>query len=380
MTPRERMQKAMTMQKPDRVPLMCQFSIGFMNQQLKETKITPMELWHDADKFAEALIRLRGRFDFDGILIGIHGHDSSWRSKIKQLEIVDGIEKATFDDRVETYVDDDLPVGSFFKPREKSIDDVNPREIPEKLDYIAASKDCYVFLNGSDPYRIFDIVEEKTDGLYSLHGEVTSPLDYLLDLLGYENGLLAMMTNPEKAAKILGRFTVGVVNMSKGLAARKNVDAIKISSPFAGMGFMSPDFYRMFELPYLLQVVQAIKAEGKPTYVHTCGHINDRLEIMAEAGLSGLECLDPPPIGNVELGDAFKRIGDTMFIKGNIDSVNTLLNGTNASIEKDVTDRLKIGMKHKGFILSTACSIAPKVPTENIQFLSEIVSKFGVYK
>jgi len=56
MTPIERVLKAMNMEQPDRVPVMCQFSIGFMNQQLKETNITPMELWNDADKFAEALI------------------------------------------------------------------------------------------------------------------------------------------------------------------------------------------------------------------------------------------------------------------------------------------------------------------------------------
>ena len=69
MKPRERVLKAMNMEQPDRVPVMCQFSIGFMNQQLKETKITPMELWNDAEKYADALIYLRERFNFDGILV-----------------------------------------------------------------------------------------------------------------------------------------------------------------------------------------------------------------------------------------------------------------------------------------------------------------------
>jgi len=36
MTSRERVMKAMSMEHPDRVPLMYQFSIGFMNQQLKK--------------------------------------------------------------------------------------------------------------------------------------------------------------------------------------------------------------------------------------------------------------------------------------------------------------------------------------------------------
>ena len=56
MTPRERILTAMNMQTPDRVPLMCQFSFVFMNQQLKNTGITPMEFWLDAEKYAMGLV------------------------------------------------------------------------------------------------------------------------------------------------------------------------------------------------------------------------------------------------------------------------------------------------------------------------------------
>ncbi|MBS3771760.1 MAG: hypothetical protein KGY69_16030, partial [Bacteroidales bacterium] len=75
MLSRTRVLKAMGLDTPDRVPSMSQFSIGFMNHQLKETEITPMELWLDVDKYAEALLFLREKFDFDGILVSIHGHD-----------------------------------------------------------------------------------------------------------------------------------------------------------------------------------------------------------------------------------------------------------------------------------------------------------------
>jgi hypothetical protein len=351
-----------------------------MNQQLKETDITPMELWYDADRYAEALLWLRDRFGFDGILVSIHGHYPDWREKIVMLESDGGVETATFKDRVERFVDDDLLVGTFFEAREKSLEEVDPESIPEQLDYIPASKGCYIFIDRRDPYRIFDILEERTKGMYSLHGEVTSPLDYLLDLLGYENGLLAMITEPEKVNRILEKFTVGVVRMTREMAAHKSVDAIKVSSPFAGMGFISPEFYRQFELPYLARVADAIREFGKTGYVHTCGHIHDRLEIIAESGIPGLECLDPPPIGNVELEDAFRRIGDKMFIKGNIDSVNSLLEGTDKSIRADVGEIMRTGMANKGFILSTACSISPMVPKENIQILARIAEEAGYYR
>ena len=41
-----------------------------------------------------------------------------------------------------------------------------------------------------------------------------------------------------------------------------------------------------------------------PVYTHTCGAIGDRLDLLVECGVSGIECLDPPPLGNVDLSEA----------------------------------------------------------------------------
>lgn len=379
MRPSDRVNLAMHLQHSDRVPSMSQFSVGFMNQQLKDTDITPAELWLDADRYAEALIILRERFQFDGILVSIHGHDEDWRDKILEVGSHNGMEVLTFEDRLETYLDDDLPMGDYFKSRQQDIDLIDVSKISTTLDYIPASKGCYIFIDPQQPFRIFDILASKLGGEFSIHGEITSPLDYLLDLLGYEQGLLAMVTHGEKVLQILEQFTLGVENLAGEMAAHPTVDAIKISSPFAGMGFISPEYYRQFELPFLTRVVDAIQARGIPAYVHTCGHINDRLEIIAESGAKGLECLDPAPIGNVELDDAFKRVGKQMFIKGNVDSVHTLLNGDEATIREDLRHRIEIGKQNKGFILSTACSIAPGVPAEKVKLLSHMARNYGQY-
>ena len=160
----------------------------------------------------------------------------------------------------------------------------------------------------------------------------------------------------------------------------KKIDAVKISSPFAGKGFISPGFYREFVLPFESQVIKAVKDEGKFVYLHTCGHIGDRLELMKESGASGLECLDPPPVGDVELNEAVNKIGNDLFIKGNIDSVNILLKGTEAEIVSDVRNRIKAGKTGKGFILSTACSIAPNVEKDRIKLLLDLVNEFGWYE
>jgi uroporphyrinogen decarboxylase len=101
--------------------------------------------------------------------------------------------------------------------------------------------------------------------------------------------------------------------------------------------------------------------------------------MIAEAGISGIECLDPPPLGNVELEEAKARVGRKIFIKGNIDPVHTLLFGTQEKVRKDVRSRIEAGMPGGGFILSTACSVAPHTPRDHIQGLAPLAEEWGRY-
>lgn len=300
MTPRDRILKAMQLQHPDRVPLMCQFSFGFINQQLKGSGISPMEVWLDADKYSKGLMILRDRFNFDGILVSVHGHFEDWRSRIVKTETVNGIDVVTYADRRETYPEDDLPAAEFFSRNIKGVEDFDINDIPEEIYYIPASRDCHGFIDLDNPFSVFDFMDERVKDRYSIHGEIISPFDYFLDLFGYEQALLSLLIEPEKCKLVLQRFTDGLIRLLEGMC-KKSIDAVKISSPFAGMGFISPDQYLEFEQPYLKQLTCTISNNGKFSYIHTCGHINDRLEYMRDTRTNGLECLDPPPIGNVNL-------------------------------------------------------------------------------
>jgi MtaA/CmuA family methyltransferase len=377
MTSKQRMAKAMNLEEPDRVPVMCQMSIGHM---LLQTGFSPSEFWFSAELFAEGLICLRETYSFDGILISLHGHSPDWTKNVEKLIKEETQEVIIWKngDRTEFPLDD-LP--RHYPARANSfllISSFDQETIPEDLDYIPVSQGLNFHLDPDHKYNVFQIVRERAGTEYSIHGEVTSPFDYFLNLFGFKQALMYLMKNPGKCQEILQLFTDGVKKIAIE-QSEQAVDAIKISSPFAGSGFISPAFYRQFVLPHESQIAQAIRSRGTQVYLHTCGAINDRLEMMAESGISGLECLDPPPLGNVRLEDAKKRIGDIVFIKGNIDPVNVLLQGDLESVEQDARKRIEIGKPGGGFILSTACSIAPHTKKENIQVLSQVAEKEGYY-
>jgi uroporphyrinogen decarboxylase len=100
---------------------------------------------------------------------------------------------------------------------------------------------------------------------------------------------------------------------------------------------------------------------------------------MLETGANGIECLDPPPLGNVELAEAKEMLAGKAFIKGNIDSVNTLLSKSREKVIQDARERIQIAGPGGGYILSTACSIAPRVPPENVRVLAQAAKEYGGY-
>ncbi len=375
MTPKERMAAAMDRRVPDRVPVMCQMSIGHM---LLQTGLSPLRFWHSAEVFAEGLLRMRALYGFDGILISLHGHRRDWEKNLVRLEKAEAGERATWLDGDRSfYPADDLPVWSPARKREAAFFPAfDPASIPGLAACLPVSQGLRFVL---DPDHLFDVVDAVRAAAgedYSIHGEVTSPLDYYLDLFGFEQALFGLVEDPGRAEAILERLGAAIVPLALGFV-RHGADAVKISSPYAGAGFLSPDFYRRFVLPYEGRIARAVRRAGAHAYLHTCGDIHDRLELMAESGASGLECLDPPPLGRTDLVDAKKRVGAKLFIKGNVDPVHTLLRGDPDAVRQDARRRLAVGGPGGGYILSTACSIAPRTPRENVIALRAAVEEAG---
>lgn len=365
----------MNLGKPDRVPLMCQFSIGHMLMQLD---VSPAEFWFDADVYANGLLELRDIYDFDGILVSLAGHDPRWKDHVLKIEpYADGEKVEWVNGDVTFCLRNDLPQHKKREqPKLSELAEITEKDLPQTLDYIPVSQNLHFHIQTQHKFDAIQKVVDKVGGIYSVHGEITSPFDYLFDWVGVQNALLGLILEPKKCKLILNHFTRLIKQLAMEMCST-GIDAIKISSPFAGSSFISPEYYCEFVLPYEREIAEEIRKNGIHAYTHTCGAINDRLELIFQSGVSGIECLDPLPLGNVELEDAFKRINDKGFIKGNVDSVNSLLHSTSEKILADAKTKIEIGKEQGGFILSTACSIAPGVTRENILLLRQAVERWG---
>ena len=137
--------------------------------------------------------------------------------------------------------------------------------------------------------------------------------------------------------------------------------------------------YEQFVLPFERQLAEALRARGVPVYTHTCGRLGDRLDLLAATGVDGVDTLDPPPLGNVELADAKRQIGRRLFIKGNLNAVELLSLRTREECIQPVLRCLRAGMPGGGYILSTACSVAPRMEPWKLELLVPLAEEHGRY-
>ncbi|MEN6346258.1 MAG: uroporphyrinogen decarboxylase family protein [Armatimonadia bacterium] len=382
MTSRERVVTALRRQQPDRVPVMCQLSIG---HYLVNLDLDPAEYWLSNELIAKAYVELAWRYHFDGILVNLPGRTPDAAAYVESIERIPTGQVIHYRDGSECKCPvADLPTQ--VSGEQPSLEEIDPGllyyEDPHTLGGLKYPFH-YDFERGDDYFpeylfALIDRVVETVAGELSVHGEVFSPFTQLMERLGYEQGLMALLEQPAKCKAILAQFARGAADLATRQASR-GVDAVLISSAFAGGGFISRAMYEEFVLPYEDEVAAAIHRAGTVAYTHTCGAIGDRLEFMAATGIDGIDTMDPPPLGDTDLADAKARVGGKLFLKGNIDSVNVLLRGTPEEVRRSALSRIQAAAAGGGYILSSACSVAPRVPPENLQVLYDVASTEGLY-
>ena len=204
MTHYERIHLAMAHKEPDRVPVMCQLSQGYMAKNGGEA---PFDMYFNAESAARAFFKTRKDLDFDGILLNVCFEDN-WREIYEQTKAentVNGERYTLPDGRVYENRNDQLTLIHDPGKEEKlmDIEDIEPDNLPLRLDYSCAM----------ELHKL--AVAEGKRGSFSVHGEIVSPFDCFCVLLGLENALMAMITDGEKCESILERYVNQCVAFAK---------------------------------------------------------------------------------------------------------------------------------------------------------------------
>jgi uroporphyrinogen-III decarboxylase len=383
-------------QEPDRVPVMCQLSIGHYNLN---GGYKPHQIWYETEALADATVNLAQRYRFDGALVVLTGRPSNYLDRVASIEEKDDGEWLTWKNGDRTFLPwDDMPHHypvDTAKPTRADFDTFDPerdiRHIDGYLGHIwnalyhiqdLPEKDYGGPLEtGKIPayfFRALDLVKARIGTEISVHGSIYSPLTHFFEIFGYENALMALHSDAQKAHAVLDLLTEGTKTWALALIEH-GADALDHSSAFVGAPFLSRKQYQEFVIPYERRVNQAVRAAGGIVYTHTCGRIGDRLDLMEQTGTNGIDTLDPPPLGNGDLAVAKRDFGERLFFKGNLNSVELLRVPTAAEVRAMAAERLAVGKPGAGYILSTACSVAPRVEPWKLEMLTPLAEELGRY-
>ena len=392
MDSRQRIALTIQHRSPDRVPVMCQLALG---HYLLNTGIPPHELWFTSEALAEAMVAMQRRYRFDGILVNVPGRPDDFLKDVLKLDKTSDGEWLTWRNGDHTFLPwDDMAhhyPADLTQPERADFDTFDPDHMENIDEYpgylwntfhiqaLPGKKGRGPLVEIPDYFlNTLRMVKAKAGSEISIHAEVFSPFTLFMELFGYADALIGLVTDRAKAHAVLDRFSEAVVIWAQALT-REGVDAVLISSAFAGAPFLSRMLYKECVVPYEQLVTRAVTATGSPVYTHTCGSIGDRLDLMLETGTQGIDTLDPPPLGNGDLATAKRDFGGSLFFKGNLNSVAILDYKTEAEVLAEATSRIEIGKPGAGYILSTACSVAPRVEPWKIELLTPLAEKIGRY-
>ena len=344
MTSRERIKKAMEGSIPDRVPYWCLLSLEHIITHGMKDKKQPKTI----EELVESEIKLTKGYNFDGALIYLPGER----------------ENANIESFVTRSISE-VPVGASTNIFDTADPEKWKLEIPDYSDEDFYSSNYARDLIGTD---------------YHLGGWAACGFSRAIQWFPtLEEAMMSLLLDPIKFKSFVEYFDNLSVAWAKAQIELGKLESIQISSPYAGSAFISKESYDDLVLPSVTRLAEEIKKSNGYSYIHTCGSINDRIELLADSGTDGIECMDPPPLGNITLDAAKSRVGDRIFLKGNLDSVNILLQASNDEFEKVVKETIETGKYNGGYILSSACSISRDVNPERIKSISKLIDKYGQY-
>lgn len=138
---------------------------------------------------------------------------------------------------------------------------------------------------------------------------------------------------------------------------RAPVDVIYFNGPeYCIPPLMSPRDFEEFVYHYDRQIFGYIRERSdKLIIVHSHGKVWQFLEAFRDTGLYGLNVLEPPPMGDTDLAEAKRLIGQDVCLIGNI-QYDELARGSLQQVEALVREAMAKGKPGGGFMLSPCAS------------------------
>jgi len=198
-------------------------------------------------------------------------------------------------------------------------------------------------------------------------------------LMGQELFSYAIYDDPVNVERLLEIETESAYRLAKA-AARANLCPIYFIGDdiaYKGALLFSPDFLRRTFIRSLKKCIEPLKSAGIKVIFHSDGYVMEILEDMIEAGIDGLNPIEP--LAGMDVGLLKREYGKHLVLVGGVDCSQLLPLGSVEEVIQATRDIIRIAAPGGGFFIGSSSEIVPSTPVENILAFYETCREAGRY-
>jgi hypothetical protein len=220
-------------------------------------------------------------------------------------------------------------------------------------------------------------VEALSPYLYPFAELPIAPHEALFEGITIPKVAYYMRKKPQFIHDVIGEYTKANIEIIKRFAeAGVEVAWMGDDLGYKGQTIFSISSFREFVLPYYKKTYQACKKKGMFIIQHSCGKIDEFLPDMVDAGLSGIQSLEPA--SGVDLAHLKETLGERVCFLGGLDSSRVLNFGTTKEVEEEVKRCIKIAAPRGGYFVGPSHNIL-NMPWENVLAMRAAIEKYRNY-
>jgi hypothetical protein len=373
MTPRERVEAAVTLRKPDRVPLVPNVDLYIA----RHAGITMRELLFDFGKAEAAFERTFNDFRWDGNHLFIGGSGPYMQLFFWQDFRLPGVNGLGEDEIPQILETEGAGPEVYEEICRHGFLHIYLRMVKKYYPQLRSAKEGLRFMSGLLTYllrsRLFVRKWEKR-GIPCVTGGALSfvAFDVLSMLRSMADFSLDLHRHPDevlRALAVTNRFMIELMLMQ---TRSRWVHYCHIGSARPSGSFISPGMFERFALPLFVEATERLVDEGITPFLHFDADWTPMLPYLRE--LPRRKCvlyLD----GTTDIFKAKEVLGDHMCLCGDVPASLLSLGSpqeVDAYCERLITEVGEGG----GFILSPGCSAPPNAKPENVKAMMESVRRY----
>ena len=362
LTSRERVLKAVSRQKPDKVPK--DVSWGFSPQV--------METFREKTGCEDPL----EYFDIDVRFVGLYGPAEGATERLAQRRATFGRYYSDLPEGADVSEWGTAHVrGSFYH--------FTRMMLPMQSFTSIRELEAYPFPTFEEEWRRSDarqmIQSFHQKGLAACAAMAVTIFETVWQLRGMEELFRDFAEHPEFAAYLLDRVTDVRCSQARFFAA-EDVDVLILGDDVSmqtGM-LMSPATWRRWfkgRMARIIAEARAIKPD-LPVFYQSDGNPEAIMPELIEIGVTILNPVQPECIDPIKVKEQY---GDRLALWGTIGIQTTMPFGTPEDVRNEVKTRIETLGYDGGLVLGPTHTLEPEVPWENIVALYEAIEEFGVY-